>query len=45
MHTFHLIIFHIFSVLFKLNLTARMGSNTLRLLSDLHKFDTICKEN
>jgi len=44
-HTFHVRIFHIFSLLSKLNVTARMGSNTLRLLSDLHKFDTINKEN
>ena len=45
MHTLRVIIYHIFSVLFKLNVTTRVGSNTLRLLSDLHKFDTICKEN
>jgi hypothetical protein len=44
-HTFHVIIFHIFSVLFKLNVTARMGNNTLRLLFDQHKFDAICKED
>jgi hypothetical protein len=43
-HTFHFIIFHIFSVLVKLNVTARKASNTLGLQSDLHKFDAIHKE-
>jgi hypothetical protein len=43
-HTFHFIIFHIFSVIVKLNVTARMASNTLGLQSDLHKFDAIHKE-
>jgi hypothetical protein len=43
-HTFHIIIFRIFSVLVKLNVTARMASNTLGLQSDLHKFDAIRKE-
>jgi hypothetical protein len=43
-HTFHVIIFHIFSVLVKLNVTARMVSNTLGLQSNLHKFDAIHKE-
>ena len=45
MRTFHVIIFHIFSVPVKLNVTARMGSNTLRRLSDLHKIESISKEN
>jgi hypothetical protein len=43
-HTFHVIIFHIFPVHVKLNLAARMVSNTLGLQSDLHKFDAIRKE-
>jgi hypothetical protein len=43
-HIFHVIIFHIFSVLVKLNVTARMASNTLGLQSDLNKFDAIHKE-
>jgi hypothetical protein len=43
-HTFHFIIFHIFSVLVKLNVAARMASNTLGLQSDLHKFDAVHKE-
>jgi len=43
-HTFHFVIFLIFSVLIKFNVTARMGSNTLGLQSDLHKFDIIHKE-
>jgi len=41
---FHFIIFHILSALVKLNVTARMASNTLGLQSDLHKFDDILKE-
>jgi hypothetical protein len=43
-YTFCVVIFHIFSVLIKFNVTARMGSNTLGLQSDLHKFDIIHKE-
>jgi hypothetical protein len=35
-HTYHFIIFQIFPVLVKLNVTTHMGSNTLRLQSDLH---------
>jgi hypothetical protein len=43
-HTFHVIIFHIFPVLVKLNIAARMASNTLGLQSDLHKFDAVQKK-
>jgi hypothetical protein len=43
-HTFHVIIFHIFPVHVKLNIAARMASNTLGLQSDLHKFYAIRKE-
>ena len=43
-HTFHVIFLYIFSVLVKLNVTARVGSSTLGLLSHLHKFDAIHKE-
>jgi hypothetical protein len=43
-HTFHVIIFHIFFVLIKFNVTAFMSSNTLGLQSNLHKFDIIHKE-
>jgi len=42
-HTFDVIIFHILFVLIKFNVTAHVGSNTLRLQSDLHKFDVIHK--
>jgi hypothetical protein len=44
-HTFHVIIFHIFSLLVKLNVTAHVGSNTLQRLSDIHRFEAINKEN
>jgi len=44
-HTFHVLIFHIFSLLVKLNVTGHVDSNTLRRLSDLHKFEAINKEN
>ena len=43
-HTSHGIFFHNFSVLVQLNVTARVGSNTLGLQSDLHKFGAIHKE-
>ena len=36
--------FHIFSILVKLNVTVRMGSHTLGLQSDLQIFDAIHKE-
>jgi hypothetical protein len=44
-HTFHVIIFHVFSLLVKLNVTVHIDSNTLRRLSDLQKFENISKEN
>jgi len=37
-------IYHIFSVPFKLNVAARVSSYTLGLQADLHKFDVIHKE-
>jgi len=43
-HTVHVIIYHIFSVLVKLNVATRVGSYTLGLQSDLHKFDAVRKE-
>jgi hypothetical protein len=43
-HTFHVIIFHIFSVLITFNATARVGANILGLQSDLHKYGTIKEE-
>jgi hypothetical protein len=43
-HTSHVIIFHIFFVLVKLNVRAHIAINTLGLQSDLHKFDAIYKE-
>jgi nitrate reductase NapE component len=43
-HTFHVIIFHIFSVLAKLNVRVRMASITFGLQSYVHKFDGIRKE-
>jgi hypothetical protein len=43
-HNLHAIIFHVFFVLVKLNVAARMGSNTLRLQSYLRKFEGIQKE-
>jgi hypothetical protein len=43
-HTFHVIIFHIFSALVKLNVRTHMVSNTLGLQSNLHKFYAVRKE-
>jgi hypothetical protein len=40
----HVTIFHIFSILIKLNVTAYMGSNTLGQQPDLCKFDAIRKQ-
>ena len=42
-HICHVIIFHIFSVLVKLNVTAYVGSNTLRQQPDLCRFDAVHK--
>jgi len=44
-HTFHEIIFYIFCVLIKLNVTARVGVNILGLQSDLHKHNTIKRKS
>jgi hypothetical protein len=44
LHTSCVIIFHIFSVLIRFNVTVRMVSNTLGLQSDLHQSDVIHKE-
>jgi len=43
-HNLQAIIFHIFSVLVKLNVTVRMGNNTIGIQSYLHKFEAIHKE-
>jgi hypothetical protein len=42
-HIFHVIIFHFFCVV-KLNVRARMASNTFGLQPDLHTFHAVCKE-
>jgi hypothetical protein len=41
--TLYVIIFHIFPVLVKLNVTVRKSSNTLGLQRDIQKFDAINK--
>jgi hypothetical protein len=41
---FHFIIFYIFPSRLKVNITTRVGSNTLGLQTDLHKSDDILKE-
>jgi hypothetical protein len=44
LHTSCVVIFHIFSVFIKFNVTVRMVSNTLGLQYDLHQFVVIRKE-
>jgi hypothetical protein len=41
---FPVIILHMFTVLFQMNVTSRMDSNNIGLKSDLHRLDAIHKE-